>query len=76
MTCKGDRLPPWFQWQLHFSMTYITFCTGHTGTRSLLNLNIFSKVPVEKSAEWEVPILCEFQDFKNFQAPHQDITKL
>lgn len=75
MTCKGDRLPPWFQWQLHSSMTYVTFCTGHTGILSLLNLNIFGKVPGETSARWEVLILCEVhQAF--FQVPHQDITKL
>lgn len=58
-------------------MTYVTFCTGHTGTLSLLNLNIFGKVPVETSAGWEVPILCEVhQDVKNFEVPHRDITRL
>lgn len=50
MTCKGDRLPPWFWWQRHCSVTYVTFYTGHTGTLSLLNWKIFGKVPVETSA--------------------------
>lgn len=68
-----DRLPPRFQWRSHCSTTEVMLCTEHTGRLSLLNLNVFGKVLVERRAGYEVSVLCEdHKDFKKFQVIHQD----